>query len=555
MNVLRIVAENLEEMGSAKMFINSLPGVSASDRDLSGAEEQYGDLAGRVVVELTEDAELTDRDLELLKSFFEKHGIETAVDDYGTGYSNVNNLLRYMPDYVKIDRALLSEIQDKPQKQHFVREVIDFCHDNGIKALAEGVETVEELRCVIYLGADLIQGFYTAAPSDHFIRSIDETVRDEIRQFHREKMDGSANRSYIAGKTNRVSLAALTRIGCSEIVIGRGTTVYKEITVIGIPGNRTDIHIRIEEGYSGRITLEDVFLSNTRNRPCIELCGNTDVTLVAVGENTLQGNGILVPESSRLTVEGSGSMRIRLNSAEYYGIGAPADSQHGRLTFDLNGSVEITGNGISGSCIGSGLGGRIRINSGIFLLEASGNSCVCIGAQTGSTDVKLRSCNAALEFNVIDGIGVGSLGGSAKVFIGNSSFKLSGSGSRSAGLGTLDGESSETRIADSSVAISMSGDQLTGVGSLEGRTALRLDNSMLKIDTSGDRALAVGGYNEDQESVMHRADTRWNVDNKLGRDTFAKPGMLRIVDGRGSFMLNGEEIKHEEAISDNQQGQ
>ena len=117
-----------------------------------------------------------------MKKTYEKMGIKTAVDDYGTGYSNVSNLLRYEPDYVKIDRALLSGIEDSPQKQHFVRDIIEFSHDNGIKALAEGVESEEELRIVIQLGADLVQGYFTARPEKEMIQSIDSRIADSIRK-------------------------------------------------------------------------------------------------------------------------------------------------------------------------------------------------------------------------------------------------------------------------------------------------------------------------------------------------------------------------------------
>ena len=127
---------------------------------------------------------LDDSNLDRLKEFFASLDIDIAVDDYGTGYSNISNLLRYMPNYVKIDRSLLSEIQNKPQKQHFVREIIDFCHNNDILALAEGVETSEELSQVIHLGADLIQGFYTARPSATPIERIDDTVRSQIKRFN-----------------------------------------------------------------------------------------------------------------------------------------------------------------------------------------------------------------------------------------------------------------------------------------------------------------------------------------------------------------------------------
>ena len=112
-------------------------------------------------------------------------GVETAVDDYGTGYSNVTNLLRYMPDYVKIDKQLMSGIQDSPQKQHFVKDIIEFSHGNGIMALAEGIETEDELIMALTLGADLIQGYYIAKPDKDLVSSIDPVVLKKIRSISR----------------------------------------------------------------------------------------------------------------------------------------------------------------------------------------------------------------------------------------------------------------------------------------------------------------------------------------------------------------------------------
>ena len=165
LNVIQLIDKNEERLGNKRVFINSIPGVSVGEESVEELDNYLASHSERVVVELTEEAELKDSELEKLKAYFGKLHIDIAVDDYGTGYSNVSNLLRYMPDFVKIDRSLLSDIHEYPQKQHFVREIIDFCHDNGIKALAEGVETAEELQTVIHLGADLIQGFYTARPS------------------------------------------------------------------------------------------------------------------------------------------------------------------------------------------------------------------------------------------------------------------------------------------------------------------------------------------------------------------------------------------------------
>ena len=166
-----------------KVFINSIPGHMLSDNDMKVLADFVSSMPGSVVVELTERSEISDEELEHMKNIYDRIGVETAVDDYGTGYSNVANLLRYTPKYVKIDRALLSGIEDSPQKQHFVRDVIEFAHDNGIVALAEGVETNEELRTVIMLGVDLLQGYYLAMPDKDMVQSIDSTVVDEIRRY------------------------------------------------------------------------------------------------------------------------------------------------------------------------------------------------------------------------------------------------------------------------------------------------------------------------------------------------------------------------------------
>ena len=172
-----------------KVFINSIPGYILSDNDIKMLEDYVSRMPGSIVVELTEHSEVSDDKLDHMKKTYARIGVETAVDDYGTGYSNISNLLRYTPDYVKIDRELLSGIQDSPQKQHFVKDIIEFSHDNGIKALAEGVETSDELRTVLALGVDLVQGYYLAMPAKEMVQSINSLVVDEIKRF--AKLKGS----------------------------------------------------------------------------------------------------------------------------------------------------------------------------------------------------------------------------------------------------------------------------------------------------------------------------------------------------------------------------
>ena len=90
---------------------------------------------------------VSDAELQTLKHLGgNENGNVIAVDDYGTGHSNIVNLLRYSPQVIKIDRFLITDIQNDVNKQMFVRSTIDLARLNGIKVLAEGVETSAELR-------------------------------------------------------------------------------------------------------------------------------------------------------------------------------------------------------------------------------------------------------------------------------------------------------------------------------------------------------------------------------------------------------------------------
>lgn len=160
LNILKLIDDETILPNERKIFINSIP---MSQLDTNSMRERLHNM-----------------------------GIQLALDDYGTGYSNVSNLLRYTPEIVKIDRSLITGIQNDSKKRHFFREIVDFCHNNNIKALAEGVETSEELRTVIMMGADLIQGFYTARPASELLSSIPEEICAEIRSYYQEHEDGSS---------------------------------------------------------------------------------------------------------------------------------------------------------------------------------------------------------------------------------------------------------------------------------------------------------------------------------------------------------------------------
>mgnify|MGYP003293678979 CR=1 FL=1 len=144
-NVFAILKKKKDELEDKKIFINSIPGYHLDETDFAKLKRRYKDLFDRVVIEITEQTEMEDEGVAVLKRRSSDVGFEVAIDDFGSGYSNTSSLLRFLPHYVKIDRMLITGIHEDTKRQHFVKNIIDFAHDNGFMALAEGVETSEEL--------------------------------------------------------------------------------------------------------------------------------------------------------------------------------------------------------------------------------------------------------------------------------------------------------------------------------------------------------------------------------------------------------------------------
>ena len=550
MNVLSIIESHSELFEGKKVFINSIPGIKISEEDVKWVSKHIEKVAETVVVELTEEAELGDSELQAIQDFLRNLGIQMALDDYGTGYSNVSNLLRYMPDYVKIDRSLLSEIQNKTQKQHFVREIIEFCHDNGIMALAEGIETKEELQMVILLGADLIQGFYTARPCEEIRPEIDERIRHEIITFKQEQQDGQRKHLYIAGRTNRVSLNSLVRGGNTDILVGAENAVYKDISIIGTPGLKTDIHLRIEAGYEGRITLENVYFANVKNRPCIELGSKAKATLILKGENMLFDGGIQVPEDSRLTIEGDGNLAIVLNASESFGIGNYMDQHHGEIYFQQDGEVHVMAKGREGICIGSGLGGRTFIQRGKYNLEGNGDICIGLGSMNGEEDIKIESCLLEIDISATKAVGVGSLNKSVKVGISKTAMKCSVLGGEVVGVGSLYGDYAVFAGDNGNYAVNLRAENCTGVGTLRGKTDAKVQNAVLSTECNGKHAFAIGGYEQKAEIYVENAEIKADIWNEVGVITGAELRDIKIKNGRIRRRVSGVD---KEDITDNPQ--
>ena len=126
-----------------------------------------------IIFEVIETESVKDKDhLIKILTYYRDQGFEIALDDVGEGYSSLNMLINIKPNIIKIDRNIIENIDKEPLKQSTYRALFTLARENGIKVLAEGVETAEEVAMVEKIGVDLLQGYYFGRPQAEPLRKI-----------------------------------------------------------------------------------------------------------------------------------------------------------------------------------------------------------------------------------------------------------------------------------------------------------------------------------------------------------------------------------------------
>lgn len=124
---------------------------------------------------LMEDLEVASERLQALTSL----GISIAIDDFGTGYSSLYYLTKLPIVELKVDKSIISDINEDASKADLIRAVVNLAHNMDLICVAEGIETEQEYQVIRETGCEIGQGYYFShpLPIDQFERLITTTAR------------------------------------------------------------------------------------------------------------------------------------------------------------------------------------------------------------------------------------------------------------------------------------------------------------------------------------------------------------------------------------------
>ena len=154
---------------NAKIFVNTLPATMRDPQFRDKALIDFLDRAQvrpeRIVIEITEQEVIENHGIfRDTMAYFTDLGMSFAVDDVGAGYSGLDTIAKLRPAYLKIDIALVREVNVNPVNRSMVKAIIHLGHGINAKVIAEGIGNEEEAQVLRAMLVDYGQGYHLARP-------------------------------------------------------------------------------------------------------------------------------------------------------------------------------------------------------------------------------------------------------------------------------------------------------------------------------------------------------------------------------------------------------
>jgi len=168
------------------LFVNSTPEVFCHERFVETVEADVKAVPGltpsRIVLEITERGGADDlARIAHQATRLRALGFQIAIDDVGAGTSGLNRIMTLRPHWLKLDRELVSGIDQDRYKLNLIRFLVHFARLAGVNVIGEGVERTEEMLTLINLGVRYVQGYLTGRPAFDY-QLVDPQISRTMRQ-------------------------------------------------------------------------------------------------------------------------------------------------------------------------------------------------------------------------------------------------------------------------------------------------------------------------------------------------------------------------------------
>jgi diguanylate cyclase (GGDEF)-like protein len=217
--------ENASKQKISKMlFLNVDPKVIYDEKFKSGFTrdfiKEYNLNPQNIIFEITEKSCI--EDYKIFKQIIDNYinqGYKIALDDTGAGYSGLRMIAETSPQCIKIDMELIRDIDKKPINQALVKALKEFAYAMNMDIIAEGIETVNELKTIINLGIKYGQGYLLQKPMESL-----EEIKPEVKEMIAKYREIENILSYYSA--NNVPIGDLARVEKSINIESHGKIVH-----------------------------------------------------------------------------------------------------------------------------------------------------------------------------------------------------------------------------------------------------------------------------------------------------------------------------------------
>ncbi|UUA74754.1 EAL domain-containing protein [Cellvibrio sp. QJXJ] len=175
---IKLAAElGMKSLLSINFMPNAVYRPELCIRTTLAAAEKYNFPIEQIIFEITESEKVDDlAHVRNIVDYYRQRGFKTAIDDFGAGYAGLNLLAEIQTDIMKLDMALLRNIDTRKSSQIIVRGIVQVCAELGMTVVAEGIETHEEYAVLRDMGIGLFQGYYFARPAFQSLAQVPAEV-------------------------------------------------------------------------------------------------------------------------------------------------------------------------------------------------------------------------------------------------------------------------------------------------------------------------------------------------------------------------------------------